>query len=183
MRNARLIPLAATFLLLLGGAQARAGTITLDLFPDPLSATGNTTVIAGIRISGLSASQQVGSFDVDLHYNSDVLLYSGTAFAPELGVSFTSDTVIQPGILNLLDVSLENPVPAQPSSFLLASVTFNAVTDGPTNFSLVVNQVGDALGNSLLTPVPEPSTGGLLLGGCVLLFGVLWPRRAARKTP
>jgi hypothetical protein len=85
-----------------------------------------------------------------------------------------------PGRVEFAEVSLLSPSELdalQPSSFLLANLSFIAISNGTSLFFFADNQiVDDAFGNKLL--IPEPAT-ALLLGLGLIALRII--RRPLRK--
>jgi hypothetical protein len=187
--------LIGALLLSLSGLAESAITLAVA----PLSQSGSSIDI-GVTVSGLGAGEapSLGSYDLDLHFDSSYLEYVGTRFGdPELGdeldvldfgANVTSAESNGSGVLNLFELSFDAPEDLnalQADSFTLAIVTFNFLQAGSTPLSLVVNAFGDADGNALaanvssatVAPVPLPPALWLMATGLVVLF----PRHGRSK--
>jgi hypothetical protein len=99
--------------------------------------------------------------DVNVGFNSSVVNFSSVAFGdPALGSDqldpegFGTLNTVTPGAgtVELFELSLDDPaalLASQPSSFTVATLTFDAFGTGTSALSLSVNSLGDQLGNSL----------------------------------
>lgn len=158
------------------------------------------TFVVRVRVSGLGEAMtpSIGVYDIDLLYDSAQTsfydMHFGSGLDP-LGLgSLPEAKETVPGTLNLFELSLDSADDlnvTQPGTFDLASVYFSAMKSGVASFSLSINAIGDADGESLsldvlpplsiaITAVPEPQTVALLLGGLGLV-GVAARRRSANQ--
>jgi hypothetical protein len=171
--------------------------ITLAVTPLSQSAS---SIDVGVTVSGLGAGEapSLGSYDLDLHFNSSHLEYAGTRFGDpglgdeldvlDFGANVTSAESSGSGVLNLFELSFDAPADLnalQADSFILAVVTFNFLQAGSSPLSLVVNALGDADGNALaanvssatVAPVPLPPALWLMVTGLAVFF----PRHGQSK--
>lgn len=164
-----------------------AQAITLSVQPANTAAQVGDSFSVDLLISGLDAgvAPSLASFDLDLGFDAALLAFQSASFGTGLdvlGLGSVSGTTLSAGALNLFEISLDSATDLndlQGDSFVLASVTFQALAAGLSNLSLNVNALADADANALvasvqdgavtLAAVPEPATLGLLLPGLWLL--------------
>ncbi len=135
----------------------------------------STTVIAGdlvnveAVIAGLNTGgpPSVGAFDLNVGIDSALLSPDSVTFGPFLGSvdeTLTDFSFATPRVVNFAELSLLSPAELdalQPASFVLATLTFDAVAAGIASFTFVGDlRVDDAFGNKL--PIPEPPMAYLL---------------------
>jgi hypothetical protein len=145
---------------------ATSDAITVGLNPDSLDVEVGDFPTVDAVISGLGdhAPPSLSGYDMDISYDSSILFLDSVDFGTNLLVSMGGNIPTAPGVVNVFEVSLEDPVDLvanQPSSFSLFTMEFEAVETGISPLHLYVNALSDEQGNSLL--VPEPAT-LLLLG-------------------
>jgi hypothetical protein len=185
---------------------SNASAQTLSIGSETIGSSGIATV--DLNISGLTpGTTAIGTYDVNVGFNSSVVNFASAAFGdPVLGSDQldpegygTFSTVTSgAGTAELFELSLDDPaalLASQPSSFTLATMSFDAVGTGTSVLALSVNALGDQTGNSVSaalqngsitvtgggggggggTPAPEmdaTSASGaltLLLGGLIVL--------------
>ena len=174
------------------------GAINLNI--NPTTQTGNSVEI-GIAISGLDsgAAPSLSTYDLDLKYDSNQLSFVGAAFGDPVlgnqldllnfGSNLTAAEISSSGVVNLFELSFDSPGELnslQADSFTLATLTFNVLGAGTSQFDIVINALGDADGNSLgdvtatsvaITTVPLPPASFMMFSG---LFAVLATKRNRR---
>jgi hypothetical protein len=163
-------------------AQLVHATILLSLVPPAaIVATGNT-VNVNVSISGLGNPPSVGAFDLDVGFNPAVLSPTAVTFGSFLGdpllfEALTAFDFTTPGVVEFAEVSLLSPSELnarQSSSFLLATLSFVAISNGTSPFTFVgTPRVDDAFGNKL--GIPEPATAFLLGVGIIALLIIRSP--------
>lgn len=201
---------------------APANAISIDLVPSrqELTVGDALTLDLTIRDLGNGVEPSISTFDFDLEFSSDILDFTDLTFGdPVLGdlvdmsgtaQEFTDLGVFEavgfsetdPGALNVFQLSLDTPQEIdaqQPDSFVLASLDFEALAAGTSDFSLAVNALGDSMGDPLTldsvvsnpvvvstvvtptppTSIPEPALSWL--SGLVLLGMVRWSSQKGRK--
>ena len=161
-------------------------------------------VSVDLVISGLGdySEPSLGTFDLNITYNTAILDFTGYTLGSYLGDISLWEAVdnsggeTTPGTINLSEVSLLYPNQAndpfyppgfppylddiQPSSFPLATLTFDTLAVGTSSLDISITALGDAYGNPLsldvqsgnISPVPEPATFilfGFGLGGIGIL--------------
>jgi hypothetical protein len=181
---------------------SRAGII-LTAVPSVL---GGNHVSVGITVSGLGYGTALGSFDIDIGFDSAMLIFTGAAFGDPVlgdqldlsGLSINSPTATPgAGNVNLLEASFDDPsmlLSGQAHQFTLATLSFAALASGFSTVSVAVNGLGDANGNPLSattvnaliavnsSALPLPGSVPLLLVG--LLAWLPWRRpRESQKKP
>jgi hypothetical protein len=183
-----------------GVLAARASTITFQPTSQTIALGSSTTV--NVEISGLSADQALGAFDLFVLNNSSILSATGLTYSSFLGDagSRLTDTVFGVGSVEGAENSyLSNPdllalQSTQP--FSLFQLTYTGIGVGTSSLTLgsplvLADGTGAKLdaptviaGSITVTgttppPVPEPSSLALLSTGCGSLLLYLKRRRAA----
>jgi Cohesin domain len=133
--------------------------------------TSGSTVAVTVSASGLG-SDVLGAYDVSLGYSASLLAFIGVSFGTALGdpslLQAITSTGGGAGVAEFADVSLLTAAQLQalqPSTFPLATLSFQAIGNGTATFSLASATAADAAGRPLpvSAPIPEPCT-ALLLG-------------------
>lgn len=151
-----------------------------------------------IHISGLGGgiSPSVGSFDIDVNYDADILRFDSVTFGNQLDLlgfgsfqdQFSNTTGTAPnllGVIDLLEISFDTIADLdalQTPSFTLATLAFEALQLGMSTLD-ISGVVSDAAGSVLpvsfpsgrvtvTSTVPEPGTGLLLVLGVIALVGL-----------
>lgn len=189
-------------------AIAPAQAITVTVTPSQTVEVGDSFDV-DLIISELGdfAAPSLGGFDITMGYLppsiAPTAVTFGTVFASG-GAAFQCDSISDPAtcpanppvgpaaFLRFIDTSLDPLLDSnQPGSFLLATVTFQALSVGTSQIGasaailldsagqrvIVTRSVGALIDVTEKTVIPEPSTVVLMLGG-VLALGV---RRWRRK--
>jgi hypothetical protein len=143
----------------------------LSIGSETISSGGVATV--ALDISGLGNGTALGTFDVNVGFNSSVVNFASATYGdPVLGDQLNlegygtiSSTTPGIGTTELFELSLDSPsalTSRQAQSFTLATLTFDAVGTGTSALALSVNTLGDQNGN------PLPATlrnGSITVGG------------------
>lgn len=187
-----------------------AHALSLSIIPSAGSAVVGGNVNADLVISDLGsggAASTVGAFDINIGFDSSILSLNNVTFGALLGNLSLSEAIAAfdnstPGTVNLFEVSLleasastcvfcQTPYldSLQPSSFLLATLSFIGTSQGTSTLTPVINAIGDGEGNDLArglitaagsvtvgrpVTVPEPSILALLSVG---LLGWMFSNR------
>ncbi|MDG9670085.1 hypothetical protein ONV78_20280 [Hahella sp. CR1] len=180
------------------GMQAQAAVITV--LPSTSTVLPGQLFTVDISISGLApgGAPSLSTFDLNLSFDPGAVAIDATdaddngvmdsvALDPHgqldvlgLGLNPMSAELFAPGELNLFDLSLDIPADLdahQDNSFLLASLSFTALSSGFSYFSVVVNSLGNSLGNPIaasvnnggVTIVAEPA-----LLQSLFISGLMW---------
>ena len=189
---------ALSLLVACAGAHAAA----IQVLPLSQNVNAGDPFIVTLQISGLGAGSapSVGTFDIDLGFDSSLVSFVSTAYGTGLDIFGLGDlqfTTPGAGTVNLFELSLDGATDLnslQPASFVLATLSFSALANGTSPFILSLNALGDADGNALpatlqngsviigsSTPsIPEPATLLLLFGGlgAIGLFSDSWIKRS-----
>ena len=165
-----------------------ANAVTLSVIPEGPAVNVGSTFSVDVMASGLvdGAAPSIGTYDLDLSYNSSVVSFASATFGTGLDVlglgSIQELDSGTPGKVNVFELSLDSEADLnqlQNDTFKLFTLTFNAAAAGSTALGLTVNALGDAAGNSLdatlqnasvaVAPVPLPPAVLLLLSGLCAL--------------
>ena len=165
-----------------------SASVVLSIGSETVNAGGIATV--GLDISGLTlGTTALGTYDVSVNFNSSVVNFASVSYGdPVLGdqldlEGFGTLTATTPGngTTELFELSFDSPsalTTLQPTSFTLATLTFNALATGTSPLNLFVNSLADQNGAAIsatlqngavtvgATPVPLPAAFWLLLSGC-----------------
>ena len=186
--------------LVVGAAlEPAANAVTLSVIPEATSANVGSTFSVDVVASGLldGAAPSIGTYDLDLNYNSSVLSFANVSFGTGLDVlglgSIQAPDPSTPGKVNVFELSLDSEADLnqlQHDAFKLFTLTFNAAAVGSSALQLTISALGDAAGNSLdatlqngsaaVTPVPLPPTLVLFLSG-LLGLALIHTRRPAGR--
>lgn len=175
--------------------------ITLEFTPSSQTTILGNQVSIDLVISDLGAGTEpsLGAFDISVGFDSSIIAFNNAVFGDQLdlfglGSIKGTDTVIVSPDLNLFEISLDLPNDLnalQADSFILSTVTFDAVGIGTSNPTFNDVTLSDASGLLILdteiqsglitveeattTPVPEASTVPALLA--LGMIGILMLRR------
>lgn len=177
----------ALVLLLLG---ARAEAVSIAVVPAAAVVAPGGFVSVDVLVSGLVAggAPTVSSFDLDLAFGAPQLAFAGITFGSGLGSGgqvLTSTTLLPGPTLDFAAASLLSSATldaAQPASFVLATIVFQAGAIGVAPLAItqavLANTIGgpggnqipvDALLGASITVVPEPGTLALVALGLAAL--------------
>ena len=147
MKN-RLIAAIGTALALCVALPASATTINFS--PSSQSVNVGTTTTVDLVISGLGggAAPSLGTFDLDIGFDSSILSFSSATFGNQLDLFGLGDiNSVTPGVgtINLFELSLESAADLdslQAGAFTLATLSFTALSNGSSPLSISVNALG-----------------------------------------
>jgi hypothetical protein len=167
-----------------------ASAIMIDIVPADQTVQAGGVFDVDVVVSGLSAANEiVSAYDFDISYDDSILAATAVSFGQYLNLSnlldsFQDTILTNPGIVDFAEVSLlfdTDLIAQQPDSFLLASLSFQAIGVGISQLQFVSDPVGGTdmkgIGASPLTvdvggsqimvnpavSVPEPNTMILML--------------------
>lgn len=156
-----------------------ASAITIEFSPSSQTVNVGSSTSVDLVISGLGdgAAPSLGTFDLDVGFDSSVLSFSGATFGDQLdlfGLGSFQDVIAGVGTVNLFELSFDfvDDLDAfQQQSFVLATLSFDALAGGSSALSISVNALGDSNGDSLeaelvagninvqrVSAVPEPAS-------------------------
>jgi hypothetical protein len=174
-----------------------ASAIIIDIVPTSQNLQTGDAFDVDVVVSGLSAVNEiVSTYDFDISYDTSILSATAVSFGQYLddlfvpGFSFQDAILTTPGIVDFAELSLlsdQELATQQPDSFLLASLSFQAVGVGISQLLFVSDPVGgidvkgrnyspltvDVTGTQVtVSPaasVPEPNTFLLMLIALIAL--------------
>ena len=170
------------------GGLSFASPISVSFISNSQNVTAGQTVNVDVGIFGLGnfAPPTVGSFDLTAGFDPNLLLPTDVAFGPFLGDPslFEAITAFQfsAAEVEFTEISLLSPVQLdamQPGNFVLATLSFTALTSGTAQFQFTSGVVDDPYGQKLFV-VPEPGSLSLLVSGLLGLSTALRRGRGRR---
>ena len=173
---------------------ALAVTLALKPLSQTIDPSLGEKAIVGLEISGLAENgpPTLGAFGVEITFSQSILSFDSVAYGFFLGNPTKASetdivTTTGPGTVFLDEFSFLSAGqldPLQPSSFLLATLTFEGRGMGTSPLGFKFIDLSDAMGNTLaltnlegstVKVVPLPATLGLFASAAGLLIG--WGRR------
>ncbi len=161
-----------------------AAAITISFNPGAQSVTAGSSTTVDLIISGLvdNAAPSLGAFDLNVNFNPSILNFTGATFGNQLdlfGLGDVNSVTPGGGTVNLFELSLELPADLdnlQLDTFILATLSFDAIRVGASILDISLNALSDSLGNPLdslvsrgsiqtvgtVQTVPEPSSLALI---------------------
>ena len=170
--------------------------LTIDLSPSAQELQLGDNLTLDVKVSDLAdaTAPSLGVYDLNLLFDAtrvsiSNIIWGDAVKGNQLDLNGFSSLQMSdannPGILNLFELSLDDVWSLnnlQAGSFSLFSVIFSTIAAGPAEFTLGVNALGDANGDSLLADsigtskvminavaVPEPAASFLFLIGLIAL--------------
>jgi len=160
----------------------------VGLDPESQTATVGNPVNVDVFISGLgdSTAPSLGTFDLIIRFDENILSFTDAAFGNQLdiwGLGSLTEVTPATGAVEIFQVSYdsaEDLLTYQAGSFSLATLTFDTLSVGISPLSIEVISLGDAYGDSLaadlgsgsVSAVPIPGAVWLLGSGFLGLFGI-----------
>jgi hypothetical protein len=150
MKTKRNHALVASFLIVGLSAVSTQAALTIGFVPTnqtvPLGSNPQVDLVATFDAIP-SPAERLGGWDLILSYDASIVSFTSASFGTALGNSLTWVT---PGVslVSLGEISLDSPVPAQPLSFTLATLTFSADSVGFSDLLLTVGQGGLTTGGT-----------------------------------
>lgn len=165
---------------------------TLSFNPSSTNVTVGSSFAVDVLISDLGATDQLGTFDLQVNFNPATLSFASYNLGSELGSLASGDALDlslgnQGGTLHLGEVSFLWDLSAQAKSFSLGTLHFTASNAGNSSLSFSNVTLGDAWGAPLaadmttasinVAAVPEPESYAMFLAGLGIL-GAIARRRS-----
>lgn len=171
MTPSKLVPLLLAGLL---SWPATAAPVQLRLGLSAGQAQAGQALTAEVIVEGLGdgGPPSVGAFDLNLAYDISALVATGVTFGPWLGSpgldALVGFDLALPGLVNFAATSLLASADLdalQPGRFVLATVLFDALANGPVSLAFTGDlRIDDASGLKLaVSVVPAPATWLLLV--------------------
>lgn len=143
-----------------------ASAATLSLVPNPSTVAPGSSVSIDVVIAGLgdSTAPSVGAFDLDVLYDPSLFTLTSVSFSDGLGDeglgevltgSSNGVTSVNAFAVSLLTAAELNG--AQPDTFTLMTLEFDAIAAGAGTFDAMVNAVGDENGAPLAVTAITPA--------------------------
>lgn len=169
--------------------------INIDMVPNKSFINNGSTIAIDVIIHGLadSAAPSLGAYDLDFYFDNNIfafnaLVWGDSTYGNQLNLNNFGSlqlSEINGGSINVFELSFDDIATLdnwQAGEFTLFSILLTATHVGEAHFSLWVNNLSDAAGNSLFAnvpdeiildvigvEVPEPSS-LLLVLGCVAIL-------------
>lgn len=166
-----------------------ASAITIAFTPSSQSVSVGSATTVDLIVSGLgdSIAPSLGTFDLDIGFDGSVLDFSGATFGNQLDLFGLGDSnAVTSGVatVNLFELSFESVADLnnfQADSFVLATLSFNALSSGSSPLSISINAFGDSNGDPLQADlvmgsvgvVPEPANMSLMGIGVLCVAAVV----------
>lgn len=150
MKTKRNRALVASGLIVALSAVSSHAALTIGFAPTnqtvPLGSNPQVDIVA--TFDAIPApSERLGGYDLIVTYDASIISFSSVSFGTALGNSLQSGSS-GPGQVGLIEISLDSPVPAQPLSFTLATLTFSADNVGFSDLVLSLGQGGLTTGGT-----------------------------------
>lgn len=179
--------------LALGSFASHVHAVGVTFVPASQDVNISDLAVVDLQVVGVGdhTSPSLGGFDVTVTFNPSILSFVGAIFGGflgDIGLGEAVSIVTPPppsGVVNLFEVSLLTGAELamlQSSSFVIASLTFQAIAGGSSSLSVSKVILSDENGGELVNPdllggvitvrgggvvVPEPST-VVLVASCLL---------------
>jgi hypothetical protein len=141
-------------LFIAAGSYCRAGVI-LSINPVSQTVPLGSQASFDVDISGSGGGTALGTYDINLGFDSTLLLYSSIVFGNQVDISGLGDIQsVTPGVgtVEVFELSLDSAAELnslQSSTFTLATLTFDTLATGTNSpVTLSVNALGDAYARS-----------------------------------
>jgi hypothetical protein len=143
-------------------APARANVV-LGLNPSSQQVPLGSPISVDLTIAGLGNGTALGTYDIDVAYNSAIIHLSSVTYGTSLdvlGLGSIQTTTFGSGTVNVFELSLDSTAnlnALQPPAFTLARLDFTSSGYGTSPLNMNINALGDANGNSLTALVNQGS--------------------------
>ena len=131
----------------------------LSLF-GPHEVEVNDTFTVQLQMSEMSPYEQLGGFDIDVHYDPSLLQWTGYSLGnaladPDWGPLDLSQGLISPGVVNVAELATLFDLSGQPDTFTIATLDFKAIAPGDSTVEFPIFNLFDLMG----WPMYEAGTG------------------------
>ncbi len=180
---------------LLISAQAQAYTVSV--LPADQTVGLGTQVAVAVSASDFGGAG-VGSYLLNIGFDSGILGFDRAVDALNLGFAFGLEFTVSTGFISMADTSLADPdalLTRQDDGVVLFTLFFNTLSAGTSALDLTVSALSDVFGGAITAPVisgasvtvtdggtgtPVPAPGTLALLAAAACAAALIPRRRGR---
>ena len=111
----------------------------------------NDTFTVQLQMSEMSPYEQLGGFDIDVHYNPSLLQWTGYSLGNELadpdwGPLDLSQGLISPGVVNVAELATLFDLSGQPDTFTIATLDFQAIAPGDSTVEFLIHSLANEAG-------------------------------------
>ncbi|PXF55063.1 MAG: hypothetical protein C4B58_15295 [Deltaproteobacteria bacterium] len=177
MKKKFLSSIVLATLLLIIPATSQAISIGFEPISQMVGVGDSVDVALVISELGIGYAPSVGTFDLDIFFDSTILAFNSATFGDSVlgdqldlwGFGSLAEITPATGTVNLFELSFDTVDDLntfQADSFTMATLTFDTLAVGTSSLDIGINALSDAWGAPLsadvqggsVAPVPEPAT-------------------------